>query len=153
MHSCYRLLGFAFLGLTSAGPVTAQGPDSLPRLLSVGETRCDSLQGAATDSVYEADAVDEPVQARHLPIEDMPFRAREVLNGRSMFRFIVEPSGRIDRCSIELLEETTPAWTMAVLKELLHARYQPARRGKQRVRQRVYQLFTYHQDGRLLHGR
>jgi hypothetical protein len=127
--------------------------DSLPRRLPAGETGCDSLQGERTDSVYEADAVDEPVQARRLPIEDMPFRAREVLNGRSTFRFIVETSGRIDQCSIELLEETAPAWTAAVLKELVHARYQPARRGKERVRQRVYQLFTYHQDGRLLHGR
>jgi hypothetical protein len=65
----------------------------------------------------------------------------------------VEPSGRIDRCSIELLEETAPAWTAAVLKQLRQARYQPARRGGERVRQRVYQVFTYHQDGRLLHGR
>jgi hypothetical protein len=153
VHLCHRLLGFAFLGLSSAWPLTAQGTDGLPRLLSVGETRCESLQDVATDSVYEADAVDEPVQARRLPIEDMPFRAGEVLNGRSTFRFIVEPSGKIDRCSIELLQETTPAWTAAVLKELLHARHQPARRGKQQVRQRVYQLFTYHQDGRLLHGR
>lgn len=34
-----------------------------------------------------------------------------------------------------------------------HARYRSARRGGQRVRQRVYPAFTYHQDGRLLHGR
>lgn len=141
------------LGFLVAGQVAAQAPDSLPRRLSVAETGCDPLQRLAPDSVYEADAVDEPVQARRLPINDMPFRTGEVLTGRSTFRFIVEPSGRIDRCSIELLEETDPAWTEAVLKELRQARYQPARRGGQRVRQRVYQLFTYHQDGRLLHGR
>jgi hypothetical protein len=62
-------------------------------------------------------------------------------------------TGRIDPCSIELLEETAPAWTAAVLSELRHARYQPARREGQRVRQRVYQVFTYHQDGRRIRGR
>jgi len=140
-------------GLLAAGPAAAQAVDSLPRRPFAGEPGCDSLARAAGDSVYQADAVDEPVQARRLPIEDMPFRAREVISGRSVFRFVVEPSGRIDRCSIELLEEADPAWTAAVLRQLPRARYQAARRGGERVRQMVYQLFTYHQDGRLLHGR
>ena len=96
-----RLVSVAFLGFMIAGPAAAQVSDSLPRRLSVADLVCDSLQRAATDSVYEADAVDEPVQARRLPIEDMPFRAREVLTGRSVFRFIVDASGRIERCSIE----------------------------------------------------
>jgi hypothetical protein len=63
-------------------------------------------------------------------------------------RFIVEPSGRIDRCSIVLVEESSPIWTEAVLKELRQARYRPARRGGENVSQVVYQIFTYHQDGR-----
>lgn len=139
--------------LLVAGPAAAQANDSLPRRLSAGDPACESVTGPAADSVYEVDAVDQPVEARRLLLEDMPFRAREVISGRSVFRFVVEPSGRIDRCSIELLEETAPAWTAAVLKQLRQARYQPARRGGERVRQRVYQVFTYHQDGRLLHGR
>jgi hypothetical protein len=147
------LVSVFFLSLMIAGRVAAQASDSLPRQLSSEETGCDSLQKSTTDPVYEADAVDAPVQARRLPIKDMPFRTREVLSGRSAFRFIVEASGRIDRCSIELLEETIPDWTEAVLRELRHARYQPARLEGRPVRQRVYQLFTYHQDGRLLHGR
>jgi hypothetical protein len=147
------LLPVAMLALGAAGHLAAQGSDSLPRRLTVAETGCDTLQRVSTDSVYEADAVDHPVEATRLPIEDLPFRAREVIKGRSVFRFIVEPSGRIDRCSMELLEETTPAWTAAVLKELRKARYEPARLHGQPVRQRVYQLFTYHNDGRLLHGR
>jgi hypothetical protein len=35
-----------------------------------------------------------------------------------------------------------------VLKELRRARYRPARRGDENVSQLVYQIFTYHQDGR-----
>jgi hypothetical protein len=147
-----RLLGVAVLSITLAGHLLGQAADS-PRQLSTAQTGCDTSQRAATDSVYDFDMVDEPVQAERLPIEDMPLRVREVLSGRSVFRFIVEPSGRIDRCSIELVEESAQAWTEAVLKELRQARYHPARRGGQKVRQRVYQIFTYNQDGRLLHGR
>ncbi|MGH7578552.1 MAG: energy transducer TonB [Gemmatimonadales bacterium] len=149
----HRLPWVVVAGLLAVAPAAAQVDDTLPRRPFAGEPGCDSPARPASDSVYEADAVDEPVEARRLPIEDMPFRAREVINGRSVFRFIVEPSGRIDRCSIELLEESEPSWTAAVLRQLRHARYQAARRGGQPVRQRVYQLFTYHQDGRLLHGR
>jgi Gram-negative bacterial TonB protein C-terminal len=147
------LLNLVTLAFALAGPLAAQASDKALRRLSAAETGCDSLQRSAGDSVYDAEAVDQPVRARRLPIEALPFRAREVLSGRSVFRFIVEPSGRIDRCSIELVEETAPEWTAAVLKELRQARYQPARRQGEAVRQRVHQLFTYHNDGRLLHSR
>jgi hypothetical protein len=145
-----RLLAAVVL---AAGPVAAQGNDSLPRRVFAGEPGCDSMSLSAIDSVFEADSVDQPVEAQRLPIDDLPFRAREVIDGRSTFRFIVEPSGKVNRCSIELLEETTPAWTAAVLRQLKNARYRAARLGGRPVRQMVYQLFTYHQDGRLLHGR
>jgi hypothetical protein len=147
------LVALACIALGGPGRLTAQTAKETPRRLSPVDTGCDSLQASAADSVYEAEAVDQPVQAQRLPIKDLPFRAREVLNGRSVFSFIVESSGKVDRCSIELVEETSPEWTAAVLQELRQARYQPARRKGHQVRQRVYQLFTYHNDGRLLHGR
>jgi hypothetical protein len=147
-----RLLGVAALSLVPAAPLSGQSAGA-PRQFSAAQTGCDTSQRVVPDSVYEADAVDEPVEAVRLPIEDMPFRMREVLSGRSVFRFIVEPSGQIDRCSIELIEESDPAWTESVLKELRQARYRPARRGDQKVWQRVYQIFTYNQDGRFLQGR
>ena len=139
--------------ILSFAPLAAQAPDALGRRLSARETGCDTLAPPATDSVYDGESVEVPVKAQRLDIEDMPFRAREVIAGRTVLRFIVEPSGRIDRCSIEVVEETTPLWTAAVVKELRKARYEPARHGDTKVRQWVYQLFTYHQDGRLLHGR
>jgi hypothetical protein len=73
---------------------------------------------------------------------------REVLTGRTMLRFVVEPSGWVDKCSIELVEESSAVWTDAVLPELRRARYEPARKDGKRVRQVVYQVFTYHSDGR-----
>ena len=152
MLGAYSLPAIAILAATLAGPVSAQAGS--PRELSAGETGCDTSQRVSSDSVYESATVDEPVQAERLQIDDMPLRVREVISGRSVFRFIVEPSGRIDRCSIVLVEETSPIWTEAVLKELRQARYHPGRRGGQKVRQRVYQIFTYHQDGRrALHAR
>ena len=152
MPGSARLLAGVVLSVGLAARLSGQGTAS-PRQLSAAETGCDASRPLPTDSVYDDDAVDEPVQAERLEIEDMPLRVREVVSGRTVLRFIVEPSGRIDRCSIELVEESAPEWTSAVLKELRLARYGPARRGGQRVRQRVYQIFIYNQDGRFLHGR
>lgn len=140
-------LGGAVLSLVLAAPLFGQGAGAA-RQLSAAQTGCDSTQRVVADTVYEWDTVDEPVEAVRLPIEDMPFRMQEILSGRSVFRFIVEPSGRIDRCSIELIEESDPRWTESVLKELRQARYRPARRGDRKVWQRVHQIFTYNQDGR-----
>src|SRR5918998_1632182 len=135
MLGAYSLPAIAILAVAFAELASAQaGP---PRELSARETRCDTSQPVSGDSVYESTTVDEPVQAERLQIDDMPLRVREVISGRSVFRFIVEPSGRIDRCSIVLVEETSPIWTEAVLKQLRQARYRPARRGSHMVRQRV----------------
>lgn len=111
-------------------------------------TGCDSSQVAPGDSVYEADAVDQPVRSRRLTIEWVPLRIGHVLRGHTALRFIVERSGKINRCSFTILEEAAPGWTDAVVRELRNARYQPAKRAGQTVRQWVYQLFTYHSDGR-----
>jgi hypothetical protein len=146
MTRTYSLLAIAVLGTPLAGPAFAQTGST--RQLSAREIGCDSSKPTRTDSVYESSSVDVPVEAVRLPIDEMPMRVREVISGRSVLRFIVEPSGRIDRCSIVLVEESSPIWTESVLKELRQARYRPARRGGETVSQLVYQIFTYHQDGR-----
>lgn len=146
MPGTYSLRIIGVLGTALAGPAFGQaGP---PRQLSAAETGCDTSQRARGDSVYESASVDIPVEAERLPIDEMPMRVREVVSGRSVFRFIVGSSGRIDRCSIVLVEESSPLWTESVLKQLRQARYRPARRGGRPVSQLVYQIFTYHQDGR-----
>ena len=73
---------------------------------------------------------------------------REVQTGRTMLRFVVDPEGRVERCSIALVEESSPEWTTAVLPELRKARFDPAQKDGRKVRQLVYQVFTYHSDGR-----
>jgi Gram-negative bacterial TonB protein C-terminal len=146
MTGTHSLLLIAVLGTGLAEPAFGQADST--RKLSPTETGCDTSKPTRTDSVYESSSVDVPVEAVRLPIDDMPMRVREVISGRTVLRFIVEPSGRIDRCSIALVEESSPIWTEAVLKQLRHARYRPARRGGETVSQLVYQIFTYHQDAR-----
>lgn len=108
MHRLGASGGSALLGLAVATGLAAQEPNAPPRRLTPRETGCDSARSSAAGPVYPADSVDRPVVARRLPIEDMPIRIREVLTGRTVFRFVVEP-----------------------------------------VSQLVYQIFTYHSDGRL----
>ena len=148
-----QLLVMLVSSLAITERLAAQAYDAAPRRLSAEERACDTTRQQSTDTVYAFDQVDEQVKPVYLTIQDMPLRVREVLTGRSLFRFVVEPSGDINRCTIELVEENDPAWTTAVLKELRRARYRPARRDGQTVRQRVYQIFTYNEDGRFLHGR
>ena len=57
-----------------------------------------------------------------------------VLTGETMLRFVVDTAGWVDRCSITLVEESSAAWTAAVLAELRGARYRPAWKGGRRVR-------------------
>jgi len=126
-----QALRITLLSLLATGRAAAQTdalprPDTLPRPLSAQETGCVPTAVAPTDSVYHVDGVDEPVRPRRLAIEGMPFRAGEIPTGRSVFRFVVEGSGKTDRCSIVVLEETVPARTAAVVKELRYARYRPA---------------------------
>jgi outer membrane biosynthesis protein TonB len=142
-----RIAGAVCACLATPGWRLAQEPDR-PRHLSAAETGCDSLHEAAADSAYEADAVDRPARAHYLRVNRLPYRMGEVRTGRTMLQFVVDGSGRVDRCSIVLVEESSPEWTAAVLTELRGARYEPARKGGQRVRQVVYQVFTYHNDGR-----
>ena len=127
--------------------VLGQAPDQ-PRPLSAVETGCDSLRPASADSAYQADAVDRPAKAPYVRVNAMPYRMRDVQTGRTMLRFVVDSAGWVDRCTISLVEESSPDWTAAVLPELRRARFDPARKGGRRVRQVVYQVFIYHSDGR-----
>jgi hypothetical protein len=147
MSRLARIVGIVCSCLAGPGWLQAQVRDG-PRQLPAAQTGCDSLRQPAADSVYEADAVDQPVRAPHLRVRALPYRMGEVLRGSTMLRFVVDGSGWVDRCSIVLVEESSPEWTAAVLTELRGARYQPARKDGRRVRQVVYQVFTYHSDGR-----
>ncbi|HKT58686.1 MAG TPA: hypothetical protein VJQ46_01470 [Gemmatimonadales bacterium] len=46
------------------------------------------------------------------------------------------------------MEESSPEWTAAVLPEIRKARFEPAWKDGRKVRQLIYQVFTYHSDGR-----
>ena len=153
MLSPPRVLSFSariagWIGACAAVPAALPAQDAPPRQLSAAETGCDSSSRAPSDSAYPADAVDRMARAPYVRVNTLPYRMRDVRTGRTMLRFIVDSSGRVERCSISLVEESSLEWTSAVLPELRRARYEPARKGGRRVRQVVYQVFTYHSDGR-----
>ena len=137
----------ALLVLALPTLLSAQSAETVRRL-TAAETGCDSLAPPSTDSTYEVESVDRPVKAPYIPVTALPYRMREVLTGRTTLRFVVEPSGYVDRCSIALVEESAPGWTEAVLPALRRARYEAAQKGGHKVRQLVHQTFTYHSDGR-----
>lgn len=148
MSPLCRIGGVVVVCLAAPCGLQAQQVDR-PRRLSATQTGCDASRPASTEPVYQADSVDRPVRAPYVKVPELPYRMREVLTGRTMLRFVVEPTGWIDRCTIALVEESSAEWTDAVLPEMRRARYEPARKDGRAVRQLVYQVFTYHSDGRL----
>ena len=142
-----RVTGVIALWLGVVPALGAQQP-APPRQLSADETGCDSTRSATTEPVYRADSVDRAARAPYVRVTELPYRMREVQTGRTMLQFVVDAEGRVERCSIALVEESSPEWTAAVLPELRKARFDPARKDGRKVRQLVYQLFTYHSDGR-----
>lgn len=131
-------------------PAVLQGQTTpgAPRPLSETLTGCDSSQAARADTVYLADQVDRPVRPTRLALQNMPLRLRHVLRGRSVIRFVVEPTGKINRCSIVLVLEASAEWTDSVVRQLRSSRYEPARRDGQNVAQWVEQLFIFQNDAR-----
>ena len=142
-----RAVGVVALCLAVVARLGAQTP-APPRQLTAEETGCDSTRPAATGPVYQADSVDRAARAPYVRVTDLPYRKGDVQTGRTMLEFVVDAEGRVERCSIKLVEESSPEWTTAVLPELRRARFDPARKDGRKVRQLVYQVFTYHSDGR-----
>lgn len=142
-----RVVGAIAVCLGAVASLDAQ-QTAPPRQLSPAETGCDSTTPAPTEPVYQADSVDRMARAPYVRVTELPYRMREVQTGRTMLRFVVDPEGRVERCSIALVEESAPEWTAAVLPELRKARFDPARKDGRKVRQLMYQVFTYHSDGR-----
>jgi hypothetical protein len=140
----FLLLSLVFPG----GVLLAQGGSNPPRVLPLTLTGCDSTTAATPDTIYMADQVDRPVRPSRLPLQTIPLRLGHVLRGRSVLRFIVEPSGRINRCSLMLIQEGAPEWTDSVVRQLRSTRYEPARLKGEKVAQWVEQLFLFQNDAR-----
>jgi hypothetical protein len=102
----------------------------------------------ASDSltrVYADSEVTQPVvqvgYGRRVPPPDSAL-LRLGLPQHAMLSFIVDTRGRVEPCSITLLETTHPLWGTAVLRYAPDLRFRPARRGVRRVRQFVSTPFV-----------
>ncbi len=73
------LLSIVTVCQAAGGTLAGQAPQEAQRRLSAGLTGCDSSLTVPSDSVYEADAVDQPVRASRLNIQWMPVRVGHVL--------------------------------------------------------------------------
>jgi hypothetical protein len=147
MPAAARVVGVIGLSVSVVAGLGAQDTPP-PRRLTPAETGCDSTRQAPAERVYQADSVDRAAKAPYVRVGELPYRMREVQTGRTMRQFVVDAEGWVERCSIALVEESSPEWTSAVLPELRKARFEPARKDGRKVRQLVYQVFTYHSDGR-----
>jgi TonB family protein len=104
----------------------SSGPATQPRLLSrqVPPAECIALTPA--DTVWPVDSLDSrPVPTAVVPPRYPPeFQSRGV-EGKVAFTFRLQPSGRVDPCSVEITEQNTPGFEQAARQSLLSTYFQP----------------------------
>ena len=123
-------------------------PAAGPPEAAVCQTAVD-VPALANDSltrVYADTDVTQPVRllftGRRVPPPDSSL-LRLGLPQHAVLRFIVDTLGRIEPCSLTLLETTHPLWGTAALHYARDWRFRPAKRGVRRVRQSVHQPFNF----------
>ncbi|MEP6574593.1 MAG: hypothetical protein ABJD11_17960 [Gemmatimonadota bacterium] len=75
-----------------------------------------------------------PVMPSSLPSEPRQY---------ATMSFVVDTTGRVDKCSIEIYEETSSLWTWTVAQALIPFRYVPGKADGQPVAMRVQQTFSF----------
>lgn len=122
-------------------PLTERQADSLLRLvLHVASlSRIDTAAGAA----LEADRVDAPVRVLSQPRP--PFRG---VAGRVLLQFIVDVDGRADPASLVTYAASDSILVRDAFLVIRGARFEPARRAGEVVRQVVQQVVVWHPERR-----
>jgi TonB family protein len=69
-------------------------------------------------------------------------------SGRVVAEFVVDTLGRVEQSHFGIVSSTDPLFSMAVRESASSARFSPARRGRQRVRQLVRLPFDFHPGSR-----
>jgi TonB family protein len=134
---------FALGVATAPGAQTpAQVPDSSGRLATLPGAQCDSTRSdrLADSTIISLDSADVPPGMRITPFIIVPDSLHHRY-ARTVLELVIDRTGRVDPCRIRVLEETTPAFTAAVLLALKKTRYSPAQRHGQVVAIRVKQPF------------
>lgn len=112
----------------------------VPAQVQRGQASRDSIP------VYFEHQVDDAVEVVTLRPPTYPDSLKKAkIPGEVLATFVVDGSGRIETGSIRLTRLTHPAFGRAVVAALGSARYTPAIRKGERVRQVVQQLFVFAQ--------
>lgn len=142
LHSAILL---ATMGLTRPDDAAAQ--ERPARLFSFPECPPPVSADPGPVTVHMGDKpprYDLPVLTTRSPTPDLPPELDPATPQRLVLSFILDTAGRVDLCTVTVLQHTDDAWTDAVAVVLPHIRYRPGRLGARPVRVEVQQAFTYH---------
>lgn len=128
-------------------PVSALAQEGPARLFSGPECSPPVPADPGPVTVHMGDKpphYDLPVLATRSPTPELPEDLDPATPQRLVLSFTLDTAGRVDLCSVRVLQHTDDAWTDAVAMVLPHIRYRPGRLGSRVVRVEVQQAFTYH---------
>jgi outer membrane biosynthesis protein TonB len=110
---------------------SSNGP-AQPRVLAGPVAAADCLVLTPADTVWPVDSLDYRPEALAVvpPIYPRELQSRAV-EGKVVFVLRVQPTGRVDPCSLQLVEEHTPGFAQAARVSVLSTYFQvPKRSGK-----------------------
>ena len=98
----------------------------------------DVRAAAITDSMAGPDA-EAPERTKAPPMPS----TRGLPDGEQLtvLEFVVDTTGRLDPCSIEVASETSREWTTRIMERVLQLRFRPARYEGRPLRTRIQQAF------------
>ena len=135
------------LAVMVSGVAAAQTPTDVSqrpeRITTVPGVRCDSARADTLpdSAIISFNSVDVPPRLLSAVTPAVPGSVGHTA-ARTVLELVVDRMGRLDACHVRVLEETSPAWTDAILHALKKARYSPAQRYGLDVAVRFRQTFT-----------
>lgn len=136
-----RVLPWSWPSFLLAVPLLAQGPGTSPSgavPLAPPGVRCtvaEAQAAARADSAWEDATPPVPKGRQQAPV----VRGLPPGEQRTTLLYVVDATGRVDPCSIRVVNETARAFTIEVMQVVLEWRFRPARVGDRPVRFAVQQ--------------
>jgi len=131
MTTPYSLVQYPALVALAALVACASGPPSTVRPLTSAEradpATCASL--GTSDTLWNETELDTALTVIAFDPPHYPVRLRDDgTEGHARFSFVIQPTGRVDPCSLILLEATDPEFATEARKALLGVRFASPRR-------------------------
>lgn len=99
---------------------------------------------ADTATIFDPDELDSPVRLLQLvPVETYALHDQQDEHPAAVLAFVIGKDGRVEDCSVRLMQQSSPAWAEASVRALADEMFSIPTRDSRPVRTQLSQRFTY----------